>query len=149
VAHPLEGGSAIALDDALEPIIASLEVACPGAGAWRGLIEQFQPLGQRLVDVILSPLPPVGPPIALAVARCRDALLLTRRMMGSIETFGLDVFDWAIRPPAWLAGPAQHSGGSRPGGWCAAGRAPGRAAPAGRGVPDARCSGADSPARRG
>ena len=111
MAHPFEDGTAIALDHELGPTIASLEAACPGAGAsWRGLIEQFRPLGQRLVDAILSPLPPVGPPIALAVALRRDALLLARRMLGSIEALGLDVFDGATRPTAWLAGSAQHSG---------------------------------------
>ena len=59
---------------------------------------------------ILSPLPPVRPPIALAIALRRDALLLARRMAGSIEAFGLDVFDGATRPTAWLVGSAQHSG---------------------------------------
>src|SRR5690242_2973422 len=59
--HPFEDGTAIALHHELEPTIASLEAACRGAGAaWRGLIEQLRPLGQRLVDAILSPLPPVG-----------------------------------------------------------------------------------------
>ncbi len=111
MAHPFEDGTAIALHHELEPTIASLEAACPGAGAaWRGLIEQFRPLGQRLVDAILGPLPPVGPSLALAVALRRDALLLARRMLGSIEAFGLDVFDGATRPTAWLAGSAQHSG---------------------------------------
>ena len=31
-------------------------------------------------------------------------------MTGSVEAFGLDVFDGARRPTAWLAGSAQHSG---------------------------------------
>ena len=46
----------------------------------------------------------------LAAALRRDALLLARRMAGSIEAFGLDVFDGATRPTAWLSGSAQHSG---------------------------------------
>lgn len=111
MAHPFEDGSAIALHHELEPTVASLEAAAPGAGiAWRALIEQYRPLGQRLVNAILSPLPPVRAPIALAGALQRDALLLARRMAGSIEAFGLDVFDGATRPTAWLAGSAQHSG---------------------------------------
>ncbi len=40
----------------------------------------------------------------------RDTLLLARRMTGSIEAFGTDVFERASRPTAWLAGAAQHSG---------------------------------------
>lgn len=111
MAHPFEDGSAIALHHELGPTVASLERAHRGAGAaWQGLIEQLRPLGQRLVDAILSPLPPVGAPIGLAIALRRDALVLARRMVGSIEAFGLDVFDGATRPTAWLAGSAQHSG---------------------------------------
>jgi phytoene dehydrogenase-like protein len=111
MAHPFDDGSAIALHHELEPTVASLQAARPGAGgAWRALIEQYRPLAQRLVEAILSPLPPVGPPIALAGALRRDALLLARRMTGSIQAFGLDVFDGATRPTAWLAGSAQHSG---------------------------------------
>jgi phytoene dehydrogenase-like protein len=111
MAHPFPDSSAIALHHDLRPTVASLDAACPGAGAaWRGLIEQYRPLGQRPVDAILSPLPPVGPSIALAAALRRDALLLAKRMAGSIEAFGLDLFDGATRPTAWLAGSAQHSG---------------------------------------
>ncbi len=111
MAHPFEDGTAIALHHDLETTVASLDATHPGAGAqWRELIEQYRPLAQRLVNTIFSPLPPVGPPIALGVALRRDALLLARRMAGSVEAFGLDVFDGAIRPTAWLAGSAQHSG---------------------------------------
>ena len=31
-------------------------------------------------------------------------------MAGSVQAFGLDVFDGALRPTAWLSGSAQHSG---------------------------------------
>jgi len=111
MAHPFDDGSAIAMHHELEPTIASLEAASPGAGAaWRGLIEQFRPLGQRVVDAVLGPLPSVRASMALALALRGDALLLARRMAGSIEAFGLDVFAGASRPTAWLAGSAQHSG---------------------------------------
>jgi len=71
MAHPFADGTAIALHRELEPTDSSLEEACPGAGvAWGRLIAQYRPLGQRLVDAILSPLPPVGPSMAVAVARC-------------------------------------------------------------------------------
>jgi phytoene dehydrogenase-like protein len=48
--------------------------------------------------------------LALGVSLRREMLLLARRMTGSIEAFGMDVFDGATRPTAWLAGSAQHSG---------------------------------------
>ena len=48
--------------------------------------------------------------VRLAAALRRDGLLLARRMAGSIQALGLDVFDGAQRPTAWLAGSAQHSG---------------------------------------
>ena len=111
MAHPFEDGTAIALHQDLDATVASLEAAHPGAGvAWRELIEQYRPLAQRLVETILGPLPPVRQSLALAAALRRDGLLLARRMTGSVEAFGLDVFDGALRPTAWLAGSAQHSG---------------------------------------
>lgn len=111
MAHPFDDGTAIALHHDLEATVASLDAAHPGAGRpWRELIAQYRPHAQRLVEAILGPLPPVRPPIALAAALRRDGLLLARRMAGSVEAFGLDVFDGALRPTAWLAGSAQHSG---------------------------------------
>ncbi len=111
MAHPFEDGTAIALRRGLEATADSLDRAHAGAGgAWRELIEQYRPLAQRLAEMILRPLPPVGPPLALALALRRDGLLLARRMAGSVEAFGLDVFDGGLRPTAWLSGSAQHSG---------------------------------------
>ena len=111
MAHPFADGTAISLHHDLERTVASLERGSPGAGvAWRGLIERYRPLADRLVEAILSPLPPVRHGVALAAALRRDMLLLARRMAGSIEAFGLDVFDGASRPTAWLSGSAQHSG---------------------------------------
>jgi phytoene dehydrogenase-like protein len=111
MAHPFEDGTAIAIHRQLEATVASLELSHRGAGApWQDLITQYLPLAQRLVDAILAPLPPVRGSIALAASLRRDALVLARRMTGSIEAFGLDVFDGATRPTAWLSGSAQHSG---------------------------------------
>ena len=111
MAHPFEDGMAIALHHGLDATVASLDAAAPGAGrAWRQLIEQYLPHAQRLVEAVLGPLPPVGAAIVLAAALRRDALLLARRMAGSVEAFGLDVFDGAAGPTAWMAGSAQHSG---------------------------------------
>ncbi len=111
MAHPFADGTAIALHRELAATVESLERAHAGTGErWRALIEQFLPLATSLVETILSPLPPVRPPIALLTALRRDALLLARRMAGSIQAFGLDVFDGATRPTAWMSGSAQHSG---------------------------------------
>ena len=109
--HPFADGTAVTLHHDLEATVASLEATRPGAGrAWRELIEQFRPLAQQLVEAILGPLPPVARSLALTAALRRDALLLMRRMTGSIQALGLDVFDGATRPTAWLSGSAQHSG---------------------------------------
>jgi phytoene dehydrogenase-like protein len=111
MAHPFEDGTAIALDRDLDVTVASLERAHPGAGRqWHELIEQFRPLAQHLVETILGPLPPVRHPLVLAASLRRDTLLLARRMLGSIEAFGFDVFEGATRPTAWMSGSAQHSG---------------------------------------
>lgn len=111
MAHPFEDGSAIALHRDLGTTVSSLEAVHPGAGAaWGELMAQYRPLAQALVEAILGRLPPLRPPLALAAALRRDGLLLARRMTGSIEAFGLDVFGNARRPTAWLAGSAQHSG---------------------------------------
>lgn len=111
MAHPFQDGSAIALHRDVAATVASLNGARAGAGdAWGALIEQYRPLAQRLVETILEPLLPGRKAVGLAAALRRDALLLARRMTGSIEAFGLDVFDGATRPTAWFAGSAQHSG---------------------------------------
>jgi phytoene dehydrogenase-like protein len=111
MAHPFPDGSAIALHRDLGATAESLESVTPGAGpAWIALIDQYRPLAQSLTEAILSPLPPMAQAIKLAAALRRDGLLLARRMTGSIEAFGLDLFDGARRPTAWLAGSAQHSG---------------------------------------
>jgi phytoene dehydrogenase-like protein len=111
MAHPFEDGTAIALHRDLDATVASLDAARPGAGgAWGELIQQFRPLAQHLVQSILGPLPPGRSPLIIGAALRRDTLLLARRMTGSVEAFGLDVFDGALRPTAWLSGSAQHSG---------------------------------------
>jgi phytoene dehydrogenase-like protein len=111
MAHPFPDGSAIALHRDLGATAESLERVAPGAGpAWTELIDQYRPLAQSLTEAILSPLPPIVGSARLAAALRRDGLLLARRMTGSVEALGLDVFDGAHRPTAWLAGSAQHSG---------------------------------------
>jgi phytoene dehydrogenase-like protein len=111
MSHPFEDGTAITLHRDLDATADSLDAVHPGAGsAWHALIDQYRPHAQRLVETVLGPLPPVGGPLVLAASLRRDGLELARRMTGSVEAFGLDVFDGARRPTAWLAGSAQHSG---------------------------------------
>ena len=111
MAHPFTDGSAIVLHRDLDRTVASLEAAHPGAGmAWRELTEQYRPLAAPLVAAVLGRLPPTRNAVALAARLRRDGLLLARRMAGSIEACGLDIFDGARRPTAWLSGSAQHSG---------------------------------------
>jgi phytoene dehydrogenase-like protein len=111
MAHPFEDGTAIALHRDLDATVASLDAAHAGAGgAWGELIEQFRPLAQHLAESVLGPLPPGRSPLILGAALRRDVLLLARRMTGSVEALGLDLFNGAIRPTAWLSGSAQHSG---------------------------------------
>jgi len=111
MAHPFEDGTAIGLHRDLDATVASVDRAHPGAGsAWGELIAQYRPLAQDMVEAILGRLPPARAPLSLAVRLRRDGLLLARRMTGSIEALGLDVFTGALRPTAWLAGSAQHSG---------------------------------------
>jgi phytoene dehydrogenase-like protein len=110
MAHPFADGTAIGLHHALEPTVASLEAAAPGAGArWRELIERVGPHGRALVESVVHPLPPVRNGLRLAAGLRTDLLELSRLMLGSVEAFGLTVLG-APRPAAWLASSAMHSG---------------------------------------
>jgi len=108
MAHPFEDGSAIALHRDVGATVASLGGAA-GAG-WAQAMDQLLPHATTLVETILSPLPPVAGPLRLAAALRRDGLDWARRMLGSIEALGLDLFAGDRRATAWLAGSAQHSG---------------------------------------
>lgn len=111
MAYPLDDGTAIALHRDLDATVASLNASAPGAGdAWRSLVAWLGPHTDAIVRTIVDPLPPVGPPLGLALALRRDGLELGRRFLGSVEAFGLEAFDGATRPTAWLASSAQHSG---------------------------------------
>ena len=68
------------------------------------------PLASPLVESVLRPLPPVRSPARLALALRRDGLEWARRLAGSAESLGLDLFDGDRRATAWLAASAQHSG---------------------------------------
>jgi phytoene dehydrogenase-like protein len=62
------------------------------------------------VGAVLSPLPPVRAPLRLAASLRRSGVEWARRLLGSVEALGLDLFDGDRRAAAWLAGSAQHSG---------------------------------------
>src|SRR5690348_8504011 len=108
VAHPFEDGSAIALHRDVAATVASLGGAA-GAG-WAAAMDQLLPHAQTLTSTILSPLPPVRGPARLALALRADLVTWMRRMIGSIEALGLELFEGDRRATAWLAGSAQHSG---------------------------------------
>jgi phytoene dehydrogenase-like protein len=80
-----------------------------GAG-WAAAMDRLLPRAQTLVDAILSPFPPVRSPARLAAALRRDGVEWARRLAGSVEALGLDVFEGDRRATAWLAASAQHSG---------------------------------------
>jgi phytoene dehydrogenase-like protein len=107
LAHPFVDGSAIALHRSVEATVASLGEA--GAG-WEGAMKKMLPLAEPLVQSVLSPLPPVRPALRLAAGLRGDLVEWTRRLLGSVEALGLDLFEGDTRATAWLAGSAQHSG---------------------------------------
>jgi phytoene dehydrogenase-like protein len=107
MAHPFPDGSAIALHRDVAETAHSLGRA--GAG-WAAAMERLLPVAQPLADAILAPLPPVRAPARLALALRRDGLEWVRRLAGSVEALGLDLFEGDRRATAWLAGSAQHSG---------------------------------------
>jgi phytoene dehydrogenase-like protein len=107
MAHPFEDGSAIALHRDLDATVASLGAAGPG---WQRAMRRMLPQATRLVRTILAPLPPIRDPLRLALALGRETPEWARRLLGSVEALGLDVFDGDRRATAWLAASAQHSG---------------------------------------
>lgn len=112
MAHPFDDGGAIVLHRDVGATVASLrEHAGPeAANGWEAAMGQLLPHARTLVETILAPLPPVAGPLRLAAAWRRDGPVWVRRMLGSIEALGLDVFDGDRRATAWLSGSAQHSG---------------------------------------
>src|SRR4051794_36918311 len=107
VAHPFADGASIALYRDVGATVASLGPA--GAG-WAAAMDRLLPHAQRLAGTILSPLPPVRGGARLALSLRREGLEWVRRLAGSVEALGLDLFEGDRRATAWLAGSAQHSG---------------------------------------
>jgi phytoene dehydrogenase-like protein len=107
LAHPFADGSAIALHRSVEATVASLGSA--GAG-WEAAMQQMLPLAEPLAQSVLSPLPPVRPALRLAGGLRGELAEWARKLLGSVEALGLDLFNGDRRATAWLAGSAQHSG---------------------------------------
>ena len=107
LAHPFADGSAIALHRSVEATVASLGPAGPG---WAAAMKQMLPLADPLVQSVLSPLPPLRPALRLAGGLRGELAEWTRKLLGSVEALGLDLFDGDERATAWLSGSAQHSG---------------------------------------
>ena len=107
--HPLPDGRSVVLHRQLEPTVASLEGARPGAGrAWAGLVAPLL-RHQRLVrGTVLAPLPPLAPALALGLRLRRGGLELARLMAGSAADLGRGVLG-GDEPAAWLGGSAAHS----------------------------------------
>src|SRR3954452_19829707 len=107
VTHPFPDGTAIALHRDVDRTVDSLGSA---VAAWAAALEHLLPLASPLVDTVLARLPPVRAPVRLAAALRRDGLEWVRRLAGSAEALGLDLFEGDRRATAWLAGSAQHTG---------------------------------------
>ena len=107
-AHPFDDGSAIALHRDVAATAASLG---PAGAAWEEAMARMLPLAAPLVRTVLSPLPP-GPraPLRLAAGLRGELAEWSRRLLGSVEALGLDLFDGDRRATAWLSASAQHTG---------------------------------------
>jgi phytoene dehydrogenase-like protein len=107
LAHPFEDATAIALH---REVGATADSLGPAGPAWSEAMARMVPVAEPFLDSILSPLPPVRPALRLAAALRRDGVEWARRLAGSVEALGLDLFEGDRRATAWLAGSAQHSG---------------------------------------
>lgn len=114
LAHPFEDGRAIALHRDLDATLDSLarggDFGGRAAAGWRSAMRTMLPLATPLVESVLSPLPPVVAGARVGAGLNRDLLEWSRRLLGSVEALGLDLFDGDRRATAWLSGSAQHSG---------------------------------------
>jgi phytoene dehydrogenase-like protein len=107
LAHPFDDGTAIALH---RDVGATVDSLGPNGPAWAAAMDRLLPIGDPLVRAVLSPIPPVGPGLRVAAGLGNELTEWTRRMLGSVQALGLDLFDGDRRATAWLSGSAQHSG---------------------------------------
>jgi phytoene dehydrogenase-like protein len=107
VAHPFDDGTAIALHRDVGATADSLGASGP---AWQAAMARMLPIAEPLAHAVLSPIPPVGNGLRVAAGLRGELTEWTRRMLGSVQALGLDLFDGDRRAAAWLSGSAQHSG---------------------------------------
>lgn len=107
LAHPFADGDGIALHRDVDATVASLG---PAGEGWARAMRTLLPLATPLAESVLRRLPPLRRPARLALGLRGDTLEWTRRLAGSVEALGLDLFEGDRRATAWLAGSAQHSG---------------------------------------
>ena len=94
VAHPTPGGPTAMLEHSLDATAESMERFAPGDGdAWRALYETYQTAGERFVDMLMSPVPPIRPAVALARRLGASRLLpFSRQMLMSVRRLGEERF---------------------------------------------------------
>ena len=107
MAHPFDDGSAIALHRDVAATVDSLGSA--GAG-WATAMERMLPQAERFATAIFAPLPPGREALRLVLALRGATPRWARRLVGSVQALGMDLFAGDTRATAWLAASAQHAG---------------------------------------
>jgi len=108
-AHPLPGGTAVALYRELEATEASLDAAHPGDGnGWRGFIEPMLSGFEAIRATMLAPFPPIAGSLRLLGALGpMGAARFAQLLPGSAQGLGRRLFGGA-GARAWLYGSAGH-----------------------------------------
>ena len=107
LAHPFDDGTAIALHRDVARTADSLGASGP---AWSAAMAQLLPHASSIAEAVLGRLVAVRPATRVALGLRTDGIEWARRLAGSVEALGLDVFAGDRRATAWLSGSAQHSG---------------------------------------
>lgn len=109
MAHPFIDGSGVALHREVGDTAASLEAVAPGSGrAWKEFIDPLWPSRELLIRAILARIPPLRTSARLALRLRGDLVPLSRRLLASTATFGMEVLK-NERAAAWYSGSTAHS----------------------------------------
>ena len=107
--HPRPDGSWALLHRDVEVTADLLEAACPGDGAaWRALVRRWEVIGEKIIDALLSPFPPVRAGLGAAVRLPRVGGMSFVRSMLAPATAQLGEFG-GDGPRLLLAGNACHT----------------------------------------
>jgi phytoene dehydrogenase-like protein len=107
--HPRPDGGWTLLHRDVEVTAALLEAACPGDGAtWRALVRRWQQIGDRVVEALLSPFPPVRAGLRAAIRLPKVGGMSFVRSMLAPATAQLQEFG-GDGPRLLLAGNACHA----------------------------------------